>query len=151
MFFVLKICWISFVLSLLYTDYSYTYFDGIDIFKRIFIFYELKLHRTLRSYTKLIWAYTRLYIHFQVLLLVLVFFVIDVTKVQPLPTALIHRHCWLSDKHNSQKQPTAGYKEVNGYQAWICQQEWKPPQAQYMHDNWSMLTLCPLFHERVVI
>ena len=52
-----------------------------------------------------------------------------------------------SNESNSQQQPTASYKkQSNHYQTWFCQQEWKPPQTEYMCNNSSMLTLCLLFY-----
>ena len=33
---------------------------------------------------------------------------------------------------------------------WVVQQEWKPLQTEYTHDNSSMLTLCLLFYAQVM-
>ena len=47
---------------------------------------------------------------------------------------------------SSNHQPSATSKQSDHYQRWVCQQEWRLPQMEYMHDNLSMLTLCLLFY-----
>ena len=74
----------------------------------------------------------------------------------PASSTLMNGYCWLSIGWAAviailcNNQPLATNNQANFYEVQVCQQEWKLIQTQYMYDNSSMLTWCPLFHAQAV-